>query len=400
MHSFVKKIKNSRYTKIVYKMVFFLLAKLPAKKNTIVFESFSGKQYSDNPRAIYEYMRTQGIRYTMYWSADKRHINKFVGRDLNYIKRFSIKWLFIMARSKYWVINSRLPLWIPKPKHTVYLQTWHGTPLKKLGVDIGEVHMPGTSTVKYRENFEKASKKWDFLISPNAYSTDIFKQAFNFNKKLIETGYPRNDYLINNNNEEKINELKKNLDIPLNKKILLYAPTWRDNNYYSVGKYKFQMKLDINKLKKELDDEFVLILRMHYLVAEDIDISNFDGFVYNLSDYEDIRDLYLISDTLITDYSSVFFDYAILKRPIIFFVYDLEEYRDTLRGFYFDFENRAPGKLTKTTDGIIEQINNIQSGSYPLPNNYNEFYSMFCMLEDGYASKRVIERVFDDIYEK
>ncbi|MGQ7157091.1 CDP-glycerol glycerophosphotransferase family protein, partial [Escherichia coli] len=106
----------------------------------------------------------------------------------------------LLARSKYWITNSRMPLWLPKPKHTVYIQTWHGTPLKKLAGDMKEVHMPGTTTEKYKHNFHQEAQNWDYLLSPNNYSTDIFRRAFQFEKEVVEVGYPRNDFLYESNN--------------------------------------------------------------------------------------------------------------------------------------------------------------------------------------------------------
>src|SRR5699024_5114208 len=127
--------------------------------------------------------------------------------------------------------------------------------------------------------------------------------------------------------------------IPNNKKVILYAPTWRDNQFYKIGHYKFNLQLDLERLKESFKDEYVIILRLHYLVEENLNLSGLENFVYDFSHHSDISELYLISDLLITDYSSVFFDYANLNRPILFYVYDIEEYRDQLRGFYIDFES-------------------------------------------------------------
>src|SRR5690625_1059431 len=316
------KIRRSKYVKKILKSMFLAATKLPVRKNTIIFESFSGKQYSDNPKALYLYTKLNYPDYKLYWSFDRNHKHKFQDENLDILSRFSLKWILTMARSEYWITNSRLPLWIPKPKHTNYIQTWHGTPLKKLGADINEVHMPGTNTTKYKENFLKEASKWDYLISPNRYSTKIFKKAFDFNQTMIEGGYPRNDVLYTKNNKTEVNKIKSKLDIPLDKKVILYAPTWRDNDYYSIGKYKFSLQLDLDKLRHEFEGEFIILLRMHYLVAEKFDLSLYKDFVHDFSAYSDISDLYLISDVLITDYSSVFFDYANLRKPILFFTYD------------------------------------------------------------------------------
>src|SRR5690606_1338388 len=184
-----------------------------------------------------------------------------------------------------------------------------------------EVRMPGTSTEKYKENFVMEAKKWDYLISPNEYSTEIFKKAFKFEKEIVESGYPRNDYLINENNENVIERIKIETNLPVDKKVILYAPTWRDNQFYGRGRYKFDLQMDLNLLKEKLSNEYIIVLRLHYLIAENLNLTDYEGFVYDLSFHEDIRELYLVADLLITDYSSVFFDYAILKRPMIFYVY-------------------------------------------------------------------------------
>src|SRR5699024_9249360 len=310
------------------------------------------------------------------------------------VPRFGFKWIMLMSRAEYWVSNSRLPLWIPKPKGTTYIQTWHGTPLKRLAVDMDEVHMPGTYTEKYKKNFVSESAKWDYLISPNRYSTEIFKRAFQFNKIVIESGYPRNDILVNANNETSIQLIKEQANIPMDKKVILYAPTWRDNDYHAIGKYKFSLKMDLAQMKEELGDEYVILLRLHYLVAENLQLNGYEGFVHNVSNYEDINKLYLISDILITDYSSVFFNYGILKRPMIFFTYDIEEYRDQLRGFYFDFENEAPGPLVYSTEEVIKELKNISANPNETHKNMQKFHEKFCYLEDGNATKRVVENIF------
>jgi CDP-glycerol glycerophosphotransferase len=144
-------------------------------------------------------------------------------------------------------------------------------------------------------------------------------------------------------------------------------------------------------MKQELGEEYVILLRLHYLVSENLDLSAYQGFAYDLSSYEDISHLYLISDLLITDYSSVFFDYANLQRPMLFYVYDIENYRDKLRGFYFDFEKSAPGLLVKTSDAVIDSIKTMK---YENTNDINHFHERFCALEDGQASRRVVEKVF------
>ena len=387
------KTRRSKWVLYLYKQFFAAIGLLP-KKNIIIFESFHGKQFSCSPRAIYEYMNENKMNYKMYWSVDRKYAPQFHQFDIRMVQRFTLKWLFLMPRAKYWITNSRLPGWLPKPKRTIYVQTWHGTPLKKLAADMDEVHMPATNAEKYINNFLKEANKWDYLISPNAYSTQIFRRAFGYTKRIIESGYPRNDFLIHNNNKEAIEKIKQKLFLPLNKKIILYAPTWRDHHYYAKGKYKFEIQIDFNQLKKELADDYIVLLRLHYLIAEELDLSAYKNFVFDFSRHEDIRELYLISDILVTDYSSVFFDYANLKRPMIFFVYDIDEYRDKLRGFYFDFEQNAPGPLVKTTDDLITEIKNLERNNLAYTDEKKAFFEKFCSLEDGSACERVVNEIF------
>ena len=392
----LSKIKNSTFTTSLLKGIFSTLSIFPKDKRLIMFESFNGRQCSDNPRAIYEYLKVHYPHYKLVWCADKRFLDQFKEKDITYVPRFSLKWLWMMPRASYWVTNSRFPLWFPKSKNTVYLQTWHGTPLKKLGVDIEDVKLPDTTTEVYKQEFVYEASKWDYLISPNSYSSDIFKRAFGFTGNVIESGYPRNDFLVQNQNRETVEQLKKKANIPLDKKVILYAPTWRDNNFYDKGKYKFDIQMDLEKMRKSLGEEYIVLLRLHYLVSEHINLSKYAGFVYDFSKYEDIRDLYLLSDVLITDYSSVFFDFSILEKPILFYTYDLEEYRDELRGFYFDFETHAPGPLLQTTEEIIHHIQHIEEVEETYRSIRKEFKQQFSSLEDGNATARVVDEVFNN----
>lgn len=172
---------------------------------------------------------------------------------------------------------------------------------------------------------------------------------------------------------------------------MLYAPTWRDNEFYQKGKYRFEFQFDLENWKREFGDEWVLLSRMHYLVAENFDFSAHEGTVYDVSSYPDIRDLYLISDMLMTDYSSVFFDYAVLNRPIIFFMYDLDTYRDQLRGFYIDIENEAPGPIVQTEDELFSAIRELEDNDVRTNPKFETFRNKFSSLEDGHAAQRVVE---------
>ncbi|RPF54197.1 bifunctional glycosyltransferase/CDP-glycerol:glycerophosphate glycerophosphotransferase [Aquisalibacillus elongatus] len=395
LHHFLSDVKRSttsrtNFRKMIYNRVF---RKMTVKKDHVVFESFMGKGYSCNPKAIYEYMLEHRPNYQFIWINNGKKLD--IPGNPKQVKRYSLGYYYYMARAKYWVFNTRLPKHVKKRDETVYLQTWHGTPLKRLGIDIEEVQMPGTDTGRYKKNFTYESSRWDYLISPNQYSSEIFKRAFDFDNHMLEYGYPRNDALYQAD-QSYIDQLKKKAGIPVDKKVILYAPTWRDNQFIEKGKYSFELPLDLEKMREKLSDEYVLVLRLHYLVASQLDLTGYEDFAYDLSTFDDIAELYLISDILVTDYSSVFFDYANLNRPILFYTYDLDDYKGKIRGLYFDIETEVPSPLLMNSDEVIDAIQNIDQIVDKYQDTYKQFHERFCSWENGKAAENVVKTVFGE----
>ena len=392
IHLGLKKLKKIRKNRRVFSYYLYhkYFLKMPIMENWVLCESFFGKSYSDSPKYIYEYIsKNYPGRYRFFWVVNKR---TKIPYEHTRIKRFSIRYAYCLARCKYNIFNVRQPEWVRKREGNVFLETWHGTPLKKLVFDQEEVM--GASPL-YKAQFYKQSRVWDYLVSANRFSTEAFRSAFRYDKEILEYGYPRNDILHSENRDQLAAAIRRKLRIPEGKKTILYAPTWRDDEYYGRGEYKFALKLDLRLLKKELGPDYVVLLRTHYFIADSLDVKGLEDFAVNVSKYDDISELYLISDMLITDYSSVFFDYANLKRPILFYTYDLDKYRDMLRGFYMDIEKEVPGPLLFTNEEVVEAIKGIDQIVREYQTRYDEFYERFCSLEDGHASEKVARKVFD-----
>ena len=381
------KNKNEIY-KYLYRHQY---TKKPIEETWVMFECFRGESYADSPKYIYEYLASHYPgKYTFIWVLNNTHTTlPYPGIK---VKRFSNKYAYYLARSKYLVFNARQPLWFKKREEQVFLQTWHGTPLKRLVFDQEEVT---AASPTYKKQFYHQKQEWDYLIAANRFSSDTFRSCFMYDGNMLEVGYPRNDLLYSDNKEQSAQKIRRHLGIPNDKKAILYAPTWRDDDYYGKGQYKFQLKLDLSLLKEKLGNEYVILLRTHYYIADKLDLEGLDGFAYNVSNHDDITEIFLISDICITDYSSVFFDYANLQRPILFFSYDLDKYRDVLRGFYIDVEKELPGPLLYTSEEILEAIEKVDEVTIEYQERYQEFYQKFCSLEDGNASKRVVEAVFE-----
>ena len=400
-HWFMTLIRKFRQIKGKIQYVYYYLTN-KVDSNIIIFESFMGRKYCDSPKAIYEYMLSDKkySKYTFVWAFKQPEEYKYLEENLNTkICRYNSKsYLKYYSKAKYWVTNSRIPDTIIKKKDQVYIQCWHGTPLKRLGFDIEVTGGNAMNTIKdIRKKYDIDAKKYTYMVSPSKFSTEKFISAFNlkkYNKEniVIEQGYPRNDFLVNYKKQD-VNKIKKELKIPKNKKVILYAPTWRDNQHENNVGYTYKTEVDFDYLKENLSDEYVILFRAHYFVANNFDFEKYKGFIFDVSNYDDINHLYVVSDLLITDYSSVFFDYSILKRPIIFYMYDLEEYKTKLRDFYIDLKE-LPGNIIEKENELIKEIK--KASNFKYNKKYEKFNNKFTYLEDGKASERVVESIIGD----
>ncbi|WP_241648153.1 bifunctional glycosyltransferase/CDP-glycerol:glycerophosphate glycerophosphotransferase [Pediococcus acidilactici] len=385
-----------KLTNLQSKLLNYLGQVLP-KTDIAIFESFFGRQYSDNPKAIYEYMKIHYPNIKSYWNVNPEYEQYFIDHNIPYVQRFSFKGIWKQARAKYWFTNVRRPFRWNKPKDTIVVQTWHGTPLKTIGTDVQQVTMPGVTRMKYHKQVARDSARWDYLLTPNPYSYEIMQRAFRKQyPQLLPTGYPRNDRLSQPSFSE-INSIKKQLGIKDGSKVVLYAPTWRDNDYVRADHFKAELHLDLKKFLSETSSDTCILIRTHYLIANNLDLSGYGNRVINVSDYEDITDLYLISDLLITDYSSVFFDYSILRRPILFFAYDLKAYANDIRGFYVDYHATVPGPIVETNEALMPLIKRAlhEPATFVNTRKYKTFLNKFAIWEDGHATERLLKTVLE-----
>ena len=339
MKAFIKKFMISVYA-VMNRL-------LPKSSAIAVFSSSNGKSAGGNPRAILRYAvrHPHGVRKFIWILTDEylRLHPEAAGTwnpSVKIVRYGHPAYYYYMSRAGIWVFDSRQEPYIRKGKGVRYLQTWHGTPLKKLGLDLEEMKMAGEGRdiEGYRRAVADEASMWDLLIAQNDFSADIFRRCFDYKGEILKIGYPRNDVLVRS--AGKIGE----------EKTILYAPTWRE----------YSSPLDLEKLEELLGDDYRIIIKPHYLVKlrkGDIPEKVIkSGFAEICPGEGDIFDLYLKADVLITDYSSAMFDYSLLGRPMIFYAYDLREYSQVLRGFYFDFEKEAPGPLCMTTEEVAEAV--------------------------------------------
>lgn len=389
----LKKLKYLRY-KLFYKM----------DDKVIFFEAFGGRNYTCSPKAIYEKMLTmkEFKDFKFVWAfVDPSKHDVLNDKRLTIVKTNSKDYYKYLSIAKYWIVNSIIDEGIIKKKNQVYVQCWHGTPLKKLRYDI-EVNGAVLNTIEeIRKRNDRDARKFDYFISPSKYCTEKFTSAFNLKALgkeniIIEKGYPRNDFLFNKTKKD-VDSIKKKLGLPLDKKVIFYLPTFRDNQHTSGIGYTYNLAIDFDSLKKKFSKDYVILFSPHYFIANSIDLSKYKGFVFNVARYDEINELYLVSDIIMTDYSSVFFDFANLKRPMLFYMYDFDDYQNNLRDFYISLDE-LPGPIAKTQEELENNLKNIDSIFINYKKKYEKFNKKYNYLDDGNASERVIKVIFKEMF--
>ena len=359
-------------------------------RDAVFFTSWKGKMCADNPRAIADELRRSGDDRQHFWAVADWSVPAPEGATA--VLHGTEEYYTALARSRYVISNDDMHYFYRKRDGQVYLQTWHGTPLKRIGFDIERPQF--ASGTAYFTQLANDVAQWDALISPNPFSTPIMRRAFRFEGDIWESGYPRNDVLSRDDSGAIAASVRRRLGLPEGKRVVLYAPTWRDNQYYASGRYRFDLRLDLDRAGQVLGPDYVILIRGHHQMDDDAAAGQRRGFALDVSRYPDVSELFLASDVLVTDYSSAMFDFAVTGRPMIFFTYDLAQYRDELRGFYFDFEAEAPGPLLDTSDEVLAAIGDLAATGTGRSAAYQAFVTKYCPLDDGKAAARVCERLF------
>lgn len=351
-----KIISIIKYNKVVYR-VYYCIASLFVRvlkmfvkpdENLILFNSFAGRKFDDSPRAIFEVMRKDPRfrEYKFVWAFHQP--DKFSVEGAEKIKTDGLCYFITALKARAWITNSSVERGLGfKGKKTFYLNTWHGSPIKKMGSDIA----------KDNQSFTGGTKKTvDIMNTQSYFEADIFSKCFEIpRERFIEVGLPRNDELANYSERERI-ELRRRLGIPQDKVVLLYCPTFREYEKDSNLGVVLAPPMNLNKWEYELGDRFILLFRAHYEVSKVMNVEE-NEFVRNVTDYQSLNDLMIVSDILISDYSSVYFDYSIMDKGMIHFTYDYALYEKN-RGMYFDVRDYLDG--SDNEDDLISLIQNFE----------------------------------------
>ncbi len=358
---------------------FYAMARTLPRSGLVAFESNLGADYGDSPGAIHQAIRARGLQVRTGWVATT---NAPVPPGSVRLDRLGWRYLWEMGRASVWVSNQNMPSWMRRPDGTFYVQTWHGTPLKRMLHDLDTVVGRDSG---YIERVDRMIGEWSLLLAPSSWAAERMRSAFRYTGDVLDVGYPRNDALADGSTTQRAERIRKRLGLAASKKVLLYAPTFRDDQR-SGKRFTFTLPIDMAGLAAAVGDEYEIVVRLHPIIRGKVRLP---WGVHDAGAGFAMEDLLATADVLVTDYSSVMFDYAVLERPMIFFVPDLEKYRDTLRGFYFDFEGSAPGPLVRTTAELVAALGDGSAEKYA--DAVHEFRERFCPNDDGAAGERVLD---------
>jgi len=300
---------------------------------------------------------------------------------------FALRAEYYLATSRVFIVDDYFfPLYVIRLKpQTTVVQTWHASgAFKKIGYSVVNKTF-GASLSLVRQ--VRIHSNYTFCLIASQNAVPAYSEAFNQPAdRFVSLGVPRTDVFFDPAFVNRADKVRRKYNLPANKKAILYAPTFRGDSKHSAT---YHDGLDLNELLEACGDEYVLLLRLHPFVAAEVDLDErLSGFVIDVSRHADINELLLVSDVLVTDYSSTIYEYALLERPMAFFAPDFEAYQAE-RGFYFDYESGVPGPVFTTTSGLAEYLS---AGEFDIA-RVREFRTRSFDTADGHASERVVDQL-------
>ncbi|MEO3813777.1 CDP-glycerol glycerophosphotransferase family protein [Sphaerisporangium sp. B11E5] len=387
------------------------LRRTPLREAT-VYVSFDGRSYSDSARAVYEERLRRGddrehiwvVRDGAFVPPDAAALGLGTGITPTVVREGSREHYTAMATSRHIITNTLLPQWFRAREDQICVQMWHGSPLKRVGGDQRHMSRDPRPPAWYRQAAEVAN--WDLLVTQSPWASEVLCRAFGYGGEVLESGYPRNDVLAHRDRADLATAVRRALGVPAGKRVVLYAPTWRD-----YDRRNSSVRLDLAEARRVLGRDHVLLVRGHMMQAAPMaagltvpgpatvvrpgPMARESAFAIDVTTYPDLADLLLIADVLVTDYSSVMYDFAVTRRPMVFFAYDHERYRNS-RGMYLDLRAQAPGPVLSEAGDVLEAVRLIDALSGDYADRYESFVRTFTPRDDGKATARLVDHVFTD----
>lgn len=351
---------------------------LPKDQNKAVCQSYYGRGYSDSPKAIADELKARG--WHVYWVVKSEKDAENLPKGITPVILDSAKGIYHLCTAGVWVDNCRKWAYTQKRGKTCYVQTWHGFPLKRIEGDAADA-----LDASYMKAAKKDSAIADVFLSDSKFISEIYRRAFWFNGEIIECGFPRNDVLINGD-PAIVKKARAALNIPDGVKLLLYAPTFRKDMSLSV--YDVDYARCVRALEQRFGGKWLILAKLHPNIADKAaELALDPKYIVNASDYPDIQELYLASDCMLSDYSSVMFDYLSTGKPCFLYVNDLSAYKDD-RNFYFDLD-KLPYVRAENNDELEAAIAAFDEAAQK--SAIERFCEKFGITENGTAARQTVD---------
>ena len=366
----------------------------PVRWNKIVVCNFYGKQYGDNPKCIVEELlkKDKKNELDVVWAVNKKYIkNAKFPSGVRAVKYGSLRYLYELATAKVWIDNSRKMIAPRKKRNQFYIQTWHGS------IGVKKVEKDANMPAEYVRKAKRDSKNANLFISGSKFLSDLYRSAFWYDGEIVESGSPRIDALIGGyRNKEFVNRMKKkvlkSIGVDGNYRIALYAPTFREkDNGYKL----FSYDLFLEALRKKFGSEWILLLRFHPNSSGTGKLEDLPKNVYEITNYPDLYEVLPICDVVVSDYSSVGFEAAMIERKVFIYAPDYDKYKKQERGLYMDYDE-LPFPFAKTEEALLKNI-----AEYDSEKNKNENKDLIERLgvhETGKSSQIVADRIMKVIF--
>lgn len=371
---------------IVYCIIRYLVCLMPINRKKIFFLSYYGAQYGCNPKYLSEFIVENCKDWDVVWGFTMPEKHHIVG--VRKVKYLSLRYFYELYTSQVFVTNYRMTEHYKKRRGQLYVQTWHSSlRLKKIEGDIEE-NLPS----HYVKMAKEDSKKTDILLSGCQFSTEIFKRSFWYFGKIAQTGTPREDLMFSYDNE-RCKEVKDKLGLSYGKKVLLYAPTFRKD--YSLDSYNIDFDRLIVSLSTRYGGEWIVLLRLHpHLLNYSEKLVARNPLIHDVTAYDDIQELLFVSDVVISDYSSLIFDFALTYRPCFLYTSDLETYTLNDRSLYFNIKE-LPFPICKNNDELNENVRSFDDNKYK--QEVSSFLHAIGSYETGHACENVMNYIIDEL---
>lgn len=385
LYKLLSYVYHNFYLKIIFKLEELIYNDKKVSSNKIVIDNFAGKGFGDNPKYIVKELLKKDMDLDIVWEVS--NINTPMPEGVRKVKYGTPKAYKELLTAKIWIDNIKNSFKPQKKEKQFYLQTWHGG----LALKAVEKQVEGKLDPEYVKAAKRDARMTDLMLSDSKWTTEQYSKYFWYDGNIIKTGFPRNDILISKPHSI-VNKVYKTYKISSKNKILLYAPTFRDNSN-TLKTFEYDFSNIISELRKKFGYDYILLVKLHPNIAQliqnssealDLGIDYFD-----VSNYADMQELLLASDVLITDYSSCMFDAMLAKKKVFLLAKDFDEYIKNDRNLLFDLKKDIPFTFSDNEADLITKIKTFDTNLYL--NNIENFERDKCILEDGKASNRVAE---------